>query len=119
MKTTEKAGLIGALLGLAVALAFFFLTPKIHWGFHLGLGLLAVATAYSAGEKVAKREKFHPRDLGSFVAFVLGLAAGVGTFYGLEGAHWGVAVVVGVVVFAGGLQADLTHRAESRQAGDM
>lgn len=119
METTEKAGLIGGTLGLVVALAFYYFTPEIHWGFHLGLGLLTVATASNTGQKIAKREKLEPRDIGSFAAFVVGLGAGVGTFYGLEGAHWGVSVFVGVLVGAAGLQADLKHRAETRQAGDL
>lgn len=118
MKANEKASLIAAVIGLIAGGVFHFMTPEIHWGFHLSTGLLLAALTFQGAAKLLAGEKIPAKDKGAFAGLLIGLAAGVATFYGISGAHWGFSVVVGVVVFGCCLQADLAHRAMSRQAGD-
>lgn len=118
MNIINKAPGIGAVIGLLTGIAFYYLTPEIHWGFHLAIGLAFLLTGFSTGEKLAKREKIAAKDIGMVIGLFVGIAAGVATFYGIPGAHWGLSVIVGVVVGVGAVQADISQRAMERQAGD-
>lgn len=118
MSITERAPILGTAIGLTAGAAFCYFTPEIHWGFHLAIGLILLVTGFSTGEKLAKQEKVAAKDVGAVVGLLIGVAAGVATFYGIQGAHWGLSVIVGVVVAVGAVQADIGQRALERQAGD-
>lgn len=118
MNILDKAPALGATIGLLVGAAFYYFTPEIHWGFHLAIALAFLVTGFGTGEKLAKREKIATKDIGMVVGIFVGLAAGVATFYGIQGAHWGLSVIVGVVVAVCAIQADISQRAMQRQAGD-
>ena len=54
------------------------------------------------------------KDIAALIACGIGLIAGIGTYFALDGAHWSVPVIVGLVVTACASMADLTHLSLTR-----